>query len=114
MLLISGNALTNASASMASWPNPAASKDLDAVLLGGVRHPFPGLFGCFYSHHLGRALQGRKRRCGERGGLDWRAPNGSWCNAVVDLLDRADIEARQIVTNPKKLETLHRLSRNVA
>jgi hypothetical protein len=21
-----------------------------------------------------------KRRCGERGGLDWRAPNGSWCD----------------------------------
>src|ERR1700674_5046190 len=69
-----------------------------------------GLLRCFDSHDLGRALQGRQRRCGERGGFDWRAPNGSWCNAVVDLLDRADIEARQIVTNPKNMETLRRLS----
>src|SRR6187401_3388821 len=33
---------------------------------------FPG-FGNGVAHT-------NKRRCGERGGLDWRAPNGSWCD----------------------------------
>src|ERR1700681_3564135 len=38
--------------------------------------PIPGL----WEWRRARSASTNKRRCGERGGLDWRAPNGNWCD----------------------------------
>src|ERR1700730_5157122 len=61
-----------------SWsrrPGLRLSRDEDAAARTR-QWPIPGLWEWRHA----RSAATNKRRCGERGELDWRAPNGSWCD----------------------------------